>query len=159
MSEHPYSRTSPVQDPAGDSWNVGQARGADNRRTSMWAGWIAFAGVMMVMIGAFNAIEGLVALLNDEFYVAGPNNIFVFDLTAWGWIHLIAGGLIAITGIALLAGQGWARPVTVVLAGLNVIVQLTFIAVYPVWAIIAIALCIMVIWAIVVHGNESRLDW
>jgi hypothetical protein len=134
MSEHPYSRTSPVQDPAGDSWNVGQARGADNRRTSMWAGWIAFAGVMMVMIGAF-------------------------DLTAWGWIHLIAGGLIAITGIALLAGQGWARPVTVVLAGLNVIVQLTFIAVYPVWAIIAIALCIMVIWAIVVHGNESRLDW
>jgi hypothetical protein len=158
MSEQPYGHAGRVQEPAGENWNVGRPQGAQGP-TSMWAGWIAFAGVLMVMIGAFGAIEGLVALLNDDFYVAGPNNVFVFDLTGWGWLHLIGGALIAITGIALLADQGWARPVTVVLAVLNAIVQLTFIGVYPFWSIIVIALCVMVIWAIVVHGNESRLDW
>jgi hypothetical protein len=159
MSEYTHRRAGRVEDPASGAWQVEAAPARAENQTSAWTGWIVFAGITMIMIGSFNAIEGLVALFNQNFYVAGPQNILVFDLTTWGWVHLIIGSLVAITGIALLADAGWARPVTVVLAALNAIVQLTFVTVYPVWSLVAMTLCVVVIWAIVVHGNESRMDW
>lgn len=154
MSEYSEHRGQ-VKDPASGYWNVDPA---PRDRASAWLGWIWFAGIMMIMMGSFNAIEGLVALFDPDYYVVGPNNVLVFDLTGWGWIHLIGGVLITVTGIALCAGIAWARWVTVILAGLNAIAQLAFVAVYPVWSVIVIALCVLVIWAIVVHGEESRLD-
>jgi hypothetical protein len=159
MSEYTHGRAHRVKDPADENWRAEAAADRPANRSSAWGGWIVFAGITMIMIGAFNAIEGLVALFNQNFYVVGPANILVFDLGAWGWIHLIIGVLVAITGIALLADAGWARPVTVVLAALNAVVQLTFVTVYPVWSLVAVTLCVVVIWAIVVHGNESRIDW
>ena len=136
-----------------------QSTGQIRDETSMWAGWTMFAGIVMIMIGALNAIQGVVALFNRDFYLSGPQNVLVFDLTAWGWVHLVLGVLVAITGIALLADAGWARPVTVVLAALNAVAELAFLGAYPLWSTIAIALCVMVIWSIVAHGDESRLDW
>ncbi|HEV8561360.1 MAG TPA: hypothetical protein VGR06_33995 [Actinophytocola sp.] len=159
MSEYTHHRTGRVEDPADGNWQVEAAPARAGSRSSAWAGWIVFAGITMLMIGSFNAIEGLVALFDPNVYIAGPDNVLVFDLTTWGWVHLIIGVLVAITGIALLADAGWARPVTVVLAALNAIVQLTFVTVYPVWSLAAVTLCVVVIWAIVVHGSESRMDW
>jgi hypothetical protein len=159
MSEYTHHRSGRVEEPAAANWRVESAPARAGTQTSAWTGWIVFAGITMIMIGSFNAIEGLVALFNQNFYVAGPDNVLVFDLGAWGWVHLIIGVLVAITGIALLADAGWARPVTVVLAAINAIVQLTFVTVYPVWSLVAVALCVVVIWAIVVHGNDSRMDW
>jgi hypothetical protein len=159
MSEYTHRRAGRVDDPAEGTWQVEAAPARAGNQTSAWTGWIVFAGITMIMIGAFNAIEGLVALFNQNFYVTGPENVLVFDLTSWGWVHLIIGTLVALTGIALLADASWARPVTVVLAALNAIVQLTFVTVYPVWSLVAVTLCVVVIWAIVVHGNESRMDW
>jgi len=137
---------------------TGRGYWAVESRPSAWAGWVWFAGIMMIMMGVFNAIEGLVALLNPNYYLAGPNNMLVFDLTGWGWWHLVIGGLVALTGIALCSGAAWARWVTVGLAVINAIAQLAFLGVYPLWSIIVIALCVVVIWAIVVHGDESRID-
>jgi hypothetical protein len=159
MSEYSRSRAGRVEDSADENWQVDAPPAGPGNRSSAWTGWIVFAGITMIMIGSFNAIEGLVALFNQNFYVAGPENVLVFDLTSWGWVHLIVGVLVAITGGALLADVGWARPVTVVLAALNAIVQLTFVPVYPVWSLVSVALCFVVIWAIVVHGNESRIGW
>ncbi|GAA0255238.1 membrane protein [Saccharothrix mutabilis subsp. mutabilis] len=123
-------------------------------RASAWTGWIGFAAIMMIVIGAFNVIEGVVALFDDEYYVVGPDNVLVLDLTGWGWTHLVIGVLIALAGAALLTGAAWARVVAVVFAALNAVVQLGFVSVQPVWSTIVIALCVVVVWAVVVHGDE-----
>lgn len=121
---------------------------------SPWAGWIGFACVVMVMMGAFNMIEGLVGVLGDNFYVVAPEDVLAFDLTGWGWIQLVIGALVLVSGLALITGRAWARVVAVVLAILNAIGQLAFVSVYPVWSVIVIALCVVVMWAVIVHGNE-----
>jgi hypothetical protein len=155
MNEYSGRQSNRVEDPA-SGW-VEPASGRANGRT-MWAGWVWFAGIMMIMMGAFGAIEGLVALFRDQYYVVGPYNVLVLDITGWGWVHLILGILVTITGIALMANASWARVVTVILVGIDALVQLAFIGVYPLWSMIVIALCVIVIWAIVVHGDESQLD-
>ncbi|MEU3647292.1 hypothetical protein AB0E59_28190 [Lentzea sp. NPDC034063] len=120
-----------------------------------WLGWIWFAGIMMIVMGAFNAIEGLVGLFRGEYYVANGEQVIVFDLTTWGWITLLLGVLVALSGAALLSGSAWARVVTVILAAVNAVAQLAFVSVHPVWSTIVITLCVVVIWAVVVHGNEA----
>ncbi|MBP2479323.1 hypothetical protein JOF53_008195 [Crossiella equi] len=131
-------------------------KSAAGGRMTAWTGWIGFAGIMMIMMGAFNAVEGLVALVWRDYYVVGPENLLVFNLTGWGWVHLLIGALVAVTGGALLSGQRWARPVTVLLVCLNALAQLAFMSVYPLWSMVVIALCVIVIWAIVVHGDDGR---
>jgi hypothetical protein len=124
-------------------------------RETGWLGWIWFAGIMMIVMGAFNAIEGLVALFRGEYYVVTEEQVLVFDITAWGWITLLIGVLVALAGAALLSGAAWARVVAVVLAVVNAVAQLAFVSVHPLWSTIVIALCVTVIWAVVVHGAEA----
>jgi hypothetical protein len=125
-------------------------------RETGWLGWIWFAGIMMIIMGSFNAIEGLVALFRGEYYVVTEEQVLVFDLTAWGWITLLIGILVALAGGALMSGAAWARVVTVVLAVVNAVAQLLLVSVHPVWSTIVIALCVTVIWAVVVHGSEAK---
>ncbi|GAB2809974.1 DUF7144 family membrane protein [Lentzea nigeriaca] len=125
-------------------------------RETGWLGWIWFAGIMMIVMGSFNAIEGLVALFRGEYYVVTEEQVLVFDLTAWGWITLLIGILVALAGGALLSGAAWARVVAVVLAVINAVAQLAFVSVHPLWSTIVIALCVTVIWAVVVHGSEAN---
>jgi hypothetical protein len=127
---------------------------------SMWVGWVYFGGAMMILLGTFNIIEGLVALFNDQYFVPTQQGLLVFDLTGWGWVHLIIGGLAIIVGVGVFTGATWARVSGVVLCGLNAIAQLTFLSAYPVWAVIVIAMDVLVIWALIVHGDEARsADW
>jgi len=120
-----------------------------------WLGWIWFAGIMMIVMGAFNAIEGLVGLFRGEYYVANGEQVIVFDLTTWGWITLLLGVLVVVAGAALLSGAAWARVLTVILAAVNAVAQLAFVSVHPLWSTIVITLCVVVIWAVVVHGSEA----
>jgi hypothetical protein len=150
MSEHAHPGTGAP----------GRTRGEESARErattpAMWVGWIGFAGVMMIMIGFFNIIDGLVALFKNNFYVVGPNGLLVLNLTGWGWVHLIVGVLAVLAGLALFTGADWARVVAVILAAFNAIAQLAFLNAYPVWATIVIALDVVVIWALVVHGKEA----
>ncbi|MEV6237734.1 hypothetical protein [Lentzea sp. NPDC051838] len=124
-------------------------------RETGWLGWIWFAGIMMIVMGSFNAIEGLVALFRGEYYVVTETQVLVFDITTWGWITLLIGILVALAGGALLSGAAWARVVAVVLAVVNAVAQLAFVSVHPLWSTIVIALCVTVIWAVVVHGPEA----
>lgn len=119
-----------------------------------WVGWSYFAGIMMAVLGFFQAILGLTALFKDEYYVIIKNSIVNVDFTTWGWVHLALGLFVLVAGFALLAGQVWGRAVGVVLAVLIAIANLLFIPAYPVWSIIVIVISVLVIYALVVHGSE-----
>jgi hypothetical protein len=124
---------------------------------SGWVGWIAFAGVIMMMLGTFHAIQGLVALFNDEYYLVGSSGLVLeLDYTAWGWVHLIAGAILVAAGLGVFGGQVWARTVGVATAMLSAIVNVAFLAAYPVWSLMMIALAVVLILALTVHGSEVR---
>jgi hypothetical protein len=127
------------------------------RETSGWAvGFILFAAIMMIMVGVFQAIQGLVGIFENEFYVPTRNYIFQFDATTWGWIHLIGGIIVAFAGWGLFSGRTWARTVAIFLAVLSAIANFAFIPYYPFWSLLIITLDIFVIWAIAVHGGAMR---
>jgi hypothetical protein len=119
-------------------------------------GLILFAAVMMILVGIFQGVAGLAALVNDNFYLATREYLFRFDITTWGWIHLILGIVVALAGVGLLAGRTWARVVGITLAVLSAIANFMFIPHYPFWALVVIALDVFVIWALAAHGQELR---
>jgi hypothetical protein len=122
-------------------------------------GWIVFAGFMLMMVGSFHIIQGLVALFRDEVFLVGTRGLVVnVDYTAWGWVHLVGGALAIATGVGLLAGQKWARVLAVVVAFASAAINMAFLPAYPVWSAIVIAIDVLVIWAVTVHGSEIRND-
>jgi hypothetical protein len=129
---------------------------ARTRSRTAWVGWLYFGGAMMVLLGTFNLIEGLVALFNDEYYVATPQGLLVFDITGWGWIHLTIGVVAIVVGVGVFTGAMWARICGVIVCAVNAITQLAFLSAYPLWAVVVITLDILVIWALIVHGDEAR---
>jgi len=114
---------------------------------------------MMVLLGILQVIEGFVAIFDDGYYRVAPSGLVVsIDYTAWGWTHLLLGLLIVAGGVGLLSGNVAARTVAVVLAALSSILNLLFMAAHPVWSIIIIAVDVLVIYAVTVHGRElSRM--
>ena len=121
----------------------------DGRETSGWAaGLILFAGLMMIMVGIWQALQGLIAIFENEFYVATRNYTFQFDATSWGWIHLLLGLLVAFAGCGLLSGRTWARVVAITLAVLSAIANFLWLPYHPFWALLIIAVDVFVIWPI-----------
>ena len=121
--------------------------------TSVYGG-IVFASMLMILAGTMQFLQGLVALVNDNFYVKGEEYIFRFDLTTWGWIHLVAGLVLALAGAALLGGAVWARTLAVVIAGLSILANFVWMPHYPVWSLTVIAFDVFVIWAVLAHGRD-----
>jgi hypothetical protein len=127
--------------------------GGQQQEVSGWAvSGIVFAACMMVMIGTFQVLAGLVALFNDEFYVVTRNYTFDLDVTAWGWIHLIVGLLVLATGVGLFARKTWAGVAGIMFAMLSALANFFFIPYYPVWALLLIGLDFWVIWALTRPG-------
>jgi hypothetical protein len=120
-----------------------------------WTGWVAFASCMMILLGTFQAIEGLVAIFDDGYYRVTQSGLVVnVDYTVWGWVHLVLGILAVGAGIGLLQGRNWARMVVIVLAGLSAIVNLGFLSAYPIWSTIVIAFDVIVIYALTVRWKD-----
>jgi hypothetical protein len=128
----------------------------DRPETTGWIGWGVFAATMMIIGGSLNAINGVVAVVNDDWAVWTNSSTVYFDLTSWGWIHIVAGVLVAIAGFGVLSGNVLARTVGVILAGLSLIANFLFLPVYPLWSIVVITLDVLVIWALTAHGSELR---
>jgi uncharacterized membrane protein len=118
---------------------------------SSGTGWVAFAGTMLILVGCFNVIDGIAALANSDYLV---NQLLFANLDAWGWFFLIWGAVQIVTGFAIYSGAGWAAIVGVVAAFGNAIAQLSWARAYPVWAISAIVLDVLVIYALVVYGGR-----
>jgi hypothetical protein len=126
---------------------------------SGWYGWVVFAATMLILLGIFHAIAGLVALFDQDYFLVTESGLVVSaDYTAWGWIHLLLGGLLALTGAALFNGATWARVVAVILAALSALTNISFLAAYPVWSLIMITVDVLVIYAVTVHGGRSTME-
>jgi hypothetical protein len=120
---------------------------------SGWAvGGIVFAASMLTLIGVFQAIAGLVAIFNDEFFVQVRNYTFHLDVTAFGWIHLILGILMLVVAFGLFGRRTWAGVTAIMLAMLSALANFFFIPYYPIWSLVIIGLDIWVIWALTRPG-------
>ena len=127
-------------------------------RPSGWAvGWIMFAAIMMLLIGFFHVIAGLVAIVDDNFYVATKEYVFQFDRTTWGWIHLVFGIVVFLAGLSLFKGSIWARTVGVILGVISAVVGFAWLPWYPIWGILIVVIAVSVIWALTVHGRDADL--
>ena len=139
-----------------DAYSSSGARRAEQETSGTAVGFILFAAIMMLMAGSWQALQGLIAIFENEFYVATRNYLFEFDATTWGWIHLLIGLLVAFAGWGLLSGRTWARVVAITVALVSATANFLFIPYYPFWALTVITLDIFVIWAVAAHGRELR---
>jgi hypothetical protein len=126
-------------------------------RATAWVGWIFFSGILMIMLGMFQGLMGVVALFKDEVFLVARNGLVLsLDYTTWGWIHLIIGIVAVVAGFGVLVGQMWARVLGILLAVVSAFANLAFLAAYPIWSVIVIVMDILIIYALAVHGREVK---
>ena len=131
---------------------------SDTQERTGWAGWAVFAGIVLIIAGAFDALLGLTAILApaETFIAAGDAYLLLFDVAGWGWWHLFIGLLLVLVGIFVLRGATWARVIAIILVAINAISQLALLGVQPWWSLAVLALDIVVIYALTVHGKELK---
>jgi hypothetical protein len=130
------------------------------RPSGLAVGVIVFAAVMMAIVGGLHIIAGIAALIEDQFFVIGREYVYEFDVTTWGWIHLIAGIVVFVASFGLFTGRLWARTVGVLVAAASLILNFMYLPYYPVWSVVMIAVAILVIWALTFHGRDiARESW
>jgi hypothetical protein len=111
----------------------------------------------MTILGVLHIVQGLVALLNDEYFVVRSSGLLVdAGYTVWGWAHLVTGAVVLVSGFMVFAGKVWARAVGVVVALTSAVGSMAFLAAYPVWSLITIVLDVVVIMALTLHGSEIK---
>jgi hypothetical protein len=131
------------------------AQKTNSNDVSGWVGWVYFAGFMMILVGVLQSVAGLVALFKDEVYVVTESNLWLFDYTTWGWGMLLFGIFMLMAGSAVMAGRMWGRVVGIIFAGLSLVANFGFIPVYPFWSILLVTVDFLVIYALIVHGDEA----
>jgi hypothetical protein len=131
--------------------------GGRAHRRSGWFGMVIGVGVLLIILGVWNAFDGLAALLTGGFVGADAERVLALDVAVWGWVLLAIAVVEVTAGIALFIGARWARVVAVVVAGVNGIVQLAFLAAYPLGAILVMLVAAVVIWTMVNHGDATRV--
>jgi hypothetical protein len=117
--------------------------------------WIAFAGVMMVILGCLDVIWGLAAIVNNEVVVVGGHGALIFDLTTWGWIQLILGAVVGLTGLGLLTGNEAARVLAIMLLAINAVLQIVWFPAAPLWAFLMIILDVVIIYQLTVNWADN----
>ena len=130
----------------------------DTDSLTTWVGWVAFAGIVMATSGILNVIQGFVAVFNDDYYSpvdSGP--VATVDYAVWGWVLVGFGVLLMVTGYGVVFGRMWADVVGVLLAVGNAILHFAFMSAYPIWSAMAVALNVIVIYAVAVHGREAKV--
>jgi hypothetical protein len=122
-------------------------------RASGWAvGGLLFAATVMTLVGVFQVIAGLTAIIDDEFFVVTRNYTFDLDVSVWGWIHLVCGGAVLVTGLGLFSQATWAGAFAIVITSISAIINFFFIPYYPLWSLLVIALNVWVIWSVTRPG-------
>jgi hypothetical protein len=129
---------------------------AEKRGGTAMAGFVVFAGTMLMVIGLINVFQGFVALFSDEHLVLTPDNLVVVDTTGLGWILLISGLLLMAVGAGLLAAQTWARITAIIVVCLHAVTQVLWIGAYPVWSLLMLALDTVVLFALTARWHDVR---
>ncbi|MHA4853377.1 DUF7144 family membrane protein [Rhodococcus sp. MSC1_016] len=122
------------------------------------AGTSMGAAVIMVTVGIIQFFQGIAAVAENEVFVGGINYVYKFDLTTWGWIHIILGVLVAIVGLALFTGAGWARVSAIIVAAISIVANFLWLPYYPGWSLLIIALDVVVIWAVSTWNPEPNIE-
>ena len=127
-------------------------------KNNAWAGWIGFAGLLMIVMGAIDFFEGLIAIIRGQYYVLTPSQIIVFDTKTWGWLTLIWGGVIVLAGLGLIGGATWARWFSIVVVIVSIIGQLGFLgsASYPLWSLAVLTLSVVILYALTVRWGDRE---
>lgn len=150
----------PGSKPPGSTGPIGHDRDGDGRRTAWAAGGSVFAGMMLLIGGVIAVLEGIVGIADDAVYVRTRGAYaYKFDVTAWGWIHLVLGVIAVAVGYGLLTGAPWARYAGIAIAGLSLIANFMFLPYQPVWSVIMIGIDTFVIWALATyHPSHHRRE-
>ena len=124
------------------------------------AGWIGFAGILLLIVGMVDFFQGLIGLFDDDYYVVTASGFLAVNLTTWSWILMLWGVLLVLAGLGLLGGQTWARWFAILIVGVNFFTQLGFLgnANYPLWALTALTLNVIVLYALTARWDESTSD-
>ncbi|MGE5229865.1 MAG: hypothetical protein ACM3MJ_09130 [Deltaproteobacteria bacterium] len=122
---------------------------------SKWVGWAATGGILMVIVGGFKAISGVIGLFNDEWLVRGFDAYYFVDISALAWWYLLVGLLLLFAGLAVLNGRAWGRWVGVVAAGVAIISELLWLPIYPVWSILLITMYVFMMIGLIAVGSED----
>lgn len=123
-----------------------------------WVVWMFLAGAVLVLLGVFSVIDGLVSLFKDEIFSVRPAQLPLdLSYTAWGWTHLVFGVLLILLGYSVLSARRWARFTAIGLALLSAIVHFAFVPAYPAWSLVVIGLDLLVVYALAVHGGELHM--
>jgi hypothetical protein len=128
-----------------------------NSTATGWTGWVYFAGILMILRGFSQAFLGITALINNQYLLVSGHNSLVLttaNTTSWGWVDLAVGVLVLAAGFSLLHGSTWARFLGVIFAGFSFLVNMAFLTVFPVWAVVAMIVDVLVMYALIVHGRE-----
>jgi hypothetical protein len=123
-----------------------------SHRVEAGSGWISFAGIMILLAGIFNVIDGLVALNNSNYFV---NNLVFGDLRSWGWTVLILGAVEILTAALVFSHSAVGAVAGITVALLNAVGQLMFLRTYPFWSVVIIAIDVLVIYGLAVYGFGS----
>ena len=127
-------------------------------RSSAFVGWIAFAGSIMLILGLFHFVQGVLALTYADYFLVDESRLLGgLDYPAWGWIHLLGGILVFLAGVGVFSGRVWARAVGVALAAGSAVGTFGFLDAYPIWGLLMIAMDLMIIYALTVHGSYVRI--
>ena len=123
-----------------------------------YSGWAAFAGVMMVILGTLDALWGLAAIFNDEIVVVGGNGALIFDITTWGWVHLLLGSTVALIGLGLITGNAAARVAGIFVVALSAVAQIVWFPAAPLWSFLMIVIDTVIIYQLTMNwtADEAR---
>lgn len=132
--------------------SVSNADAASERQSS---GWVLFAGIMISIVAVLNIVDGIAAIGDSSFFV-GDTKLILHDLNTWGWILLVIGVIQLFVAFGIWSGGQWSRWLGVFMASLNAIAQMLFISAYPWWSLAILALDILVIYGLAVHGGRGR---
>ena len=119
------------------------------------SGWAAFAGVVMFIVGSLDALWGLGAVLNDDVVVVGGHGAIIADITTWGWVHLILGSIVAITGVGLVMGNQSARLLGIFFVTVNAILQIVWFTAAPLWSFLIIVLDVTIIYQLTARWDRQ----
>jgi len=135
--------------------STGRSQYEGSTKQAVTWGLAGAAGFLLAMVGGFQILQGISALVHDELFLVGTRYVFQFDLTTWGWVHLLLGAVAVATGVGLLFGQTWARILGIIIAILGAIANFAFLPVYPLWALVIIAFNVAVVWALAVQTRHE----
>ncbi|WP_371496764.1 hypothetical protein OG871_12185 [Kitasatospora sp. NBC_00374] len=129
-------------------------RPQESGNTAWVTGLVLFAAVVMMVNGILEIFQGIMAIADDDVFVSTPRYVFRLDLTSWGWIHLILGLLVLVTGLALLRASAWARYAGIFFASLSMLGSFLSLPYYPLWSVVVLTLDVFVIWALCVYRTD-----